>query len=106
MVEIEELVNKVTEFRDERDWKRYHNPRDLSMSISIESAELLELFQWNNRYPDDVDKSRIEEEMADILIYLLSLADVVDIDIEEAVKKKIKMNEEKYPIDKPTTKRF
>lgn len=106
MVEIEELVNKVTEFRDERDWKKYHNPRDLSMSISIESAELLELFQWNNRYPDDVDKSRIEEEVADILIYLLSLADVVDIDIEEAVKKKIKMNEEKYPTDGSTTKRF
>ena len=106
MVDIEELKDKVIEFRDERDWKQYHNPRDLSMSISIEAAELLELFQWDNQYPDDVDISRIEEEMADIMIYLLSLADVVDVDMEKAVKNKIKLNEEKYPTDDPETKCF
>ncbi|MFW6375721.1 MAG: nucleotide pyrophosphohydrolase [Thermoplasmatota archaeon] len=106
MVDIEELKDQVTDFRDERDWKRYHNPRDLSMSISIEAAELLELFQWDNRYPDDVDRSRLEEEVADILIYLLSLADVAEIDLERAVRNKIKMNEEKYPVEDHETKRF
>ena len=106
MVEIEELKDQVTDFRDQRDWKKYHNPRDLSMSISIEAAELLELFQWDNRYPDDVDRYRLEEEVADILIYLLSLADVADIDLEEAVQRKIRMNQNKYPADDPETKRF
>lgn len=106
MVEIEELQKLVAEFRDERDWKRYHNPRDLSMSISIEAAELLELFQWDNRYPKDVEKQRLEEEVADIFIYLLSLADVSEIDLEKAVKEKIKINKDKYPIDDSETKRF
>ena len=106
MVEIEELQKLVAEFRDERDWKRYHNPRDLSMSISIEAAELLELFQWDNRYPEDVEKQRLEEEVADIFIYLLSLADVAEIDLEKAVKEKIKVNKDKYPTDDPETKRF
>lgn len=106
MVDIEELKDQVTDFRDQRDWKKYHNPRDLSMSISIEAAELLELFQWDNTYPDDVDRSSLEEEVADILIYLLSLADVADIDLEEAVQRKIKMNQHKYPADDPKTKRF
>ncbi len=106
MVHIKELKDQVTDFRDERDWKKYHNPRDLSMSISIEAAELLELFQWDNTYPDDVDRSRLEEEVADILIYLLSLADVADIELGEAVQRKIKMNEDKYPLEDPETKRF
>lgn len=106
MVDVEDLQEMVTDFRDERDWKKYHNPRDLSISISIESAELLELFQWDNRFPDDVKRSRIEEEVADIFIYLLSLADVADIDLEEAVKRKIKINEEKYPKDDSRTKYF
>ncbi len=106
MVELEELQELVTDFRDDRDWKRYHTPRDVSISISIEAAELLELFQWDNTFPEDVDKSRLEEEVADIFIYLLSLVDAADIDLERAVKNKIKKNEEKYPVNDPETKRF
>ena len=95
--DIDELVGVVKEFRDKRDWKQYHNPKDLSLSISIESSELLELFQWKDK-DEPVDKERLKEEMADILIYLLSLSEVTDIDLFEAVHEKIEKNREKYPV--------
>ena len=95
MNDISELKKLVARFRDERDWKKYHTPKDLSLSISIEAAELLELFQWRDGH---CDKERLEEEMADVMIYLLSLADVADIDLGEAVIKKLEKNEEKYPL--------
>jgi len=95
--DIDELVGIVKEFRDKRDWKQYHNPKDLSLSISIESSELLELFQWKDK-DEPVDKERLKEEMADILIYLLSLSEVTDIDLFEAVHEKIEKNREKYPV--------
>jgi len=95
MSELKELQEKVVEFRDKRDWRRYHDPKNLCISISIESAELLELFQWKNEAP----KQRMKEEMADVMIYILSLADVAGIDLKEAVLEKIKMNRKKYPAD-------
>ncbi len=95
--DLEELSEIVKEFRDKRDWKKYHNPKDLSLSISIESSELLELFQWKEE-DEAVDKDRLKEEMADILIYLLSLSEVTDIDLFEAVKEKVEKNKEKYPV--------
>lgn len=96
MSDIEKLIQLVTDFRDERGWKHYHTPKDLAISIDIESSELLELFQWKEEYDD---KKKLEEEMADIFIYLLSLADVADVDLKEAVKEKIKKNEMKYPVE-------
>ncbi len=102
MDNLTELQNKVAEFRDERDWKKYHNPKDLCLSISLEAAELLELFQWRD---DGYQKERLEEEMADVMIYLLSLADVADIDLGDAVLRKLEKNKKKYPVN-TSTKRF
>jgi len=96
----------VIKFRDERKWKKYHNPKDLAISISIEANELLELFQWLSKKEvllkckDPKFKERIEEELADVIIYCLSLADVLKTDISKIVVKKIKKNEEKYPVNK------
>lgn len=102
---IEDLQRKIVNFRDERDWKQFHTPKDLAMSISIEAAELLECFQWKNK--EDVenyllsDKSQeIGEEMADILIYLLNLSDVLNIDLLEIAYKKIEKNSLKYQVHK------
>ncbi|MBS3817731.1 MAG: nucleotide pyrophosphohydrolase [Candidatus Thermoplasmatota archaeon] len=100
MVEIKELEKKVRDFRDERDWKKYHTPKDLSLSISIEASELLELFQWKDDDLSSVDKERLEEELADVMIYILALSDIADIEIGRAVEKKLKENEERYPPEK------
>ncbi len=100
MVEIEELEKKVKEFRDERDWKKYHTPKDLSLSISVEAAELLELFQWKEDSLDLVERERLEEEMADIMIYLLALSVKADVDLEKAIKDKLEKNEERFPSDR------
>ncbi len=99
MVEIEELMEEVKRFRDERDWKKYHTPKNLSLSISIEAAELLELFQWKEDSLDSIEREKLEEEMADIMIYLLALSVRADVDLGKAVKNKLKKNEERFPPD-------
>jgi NTP pyrophosphatase (non-canonical NTP hydrolase) len=95
------LLEKIIKFRDDRNWSQFHNPKDLAISISLEAAELLELFQWNssqetieNNYQD------LRDELADILIYCTLMADKLDIDLDEAVKNKLEKNEKKYPIEK------
>ena len=103
MVTIEDLKEEVKEFRDRRDWKKYHTPKNLALSISIESAELLELFQWKEDSLKNVKKERLEEEMADIMIYILSLSEIIDVDLNKAVKAKLKKNKKKYP---PEEKHF
>lgn len=101
---INELTNIVTKFRDEREWKQFHNVKDLSMAISIESSELMEHFLWKNQ--NEINKyivhhkTELADELADIFAYILSFADVADIDIAEALKSKILKNELKYPIAK------
>ena len=98
------LKKKIQQFRDERDWKKYHNPKDLAISISIEAAELLEHFQWKT--PEQLDKKvqddreKIGEEMADVYIYLLELSDITGIDLIDAAEKKLEKNAKKYPVDK------
>ncbi|ADC66423.1 pyrophosphatase [Ferroglobus placidus DSM 10642] len=96
------VVERVLKFRDERGWKKYHNPKDLAASIVIEASELLEIFQWVSEEESYEEArrniERVKEEVADILIYLIYLADVLQIDLEEAVIEKLKKNEEKYPI--------
>lgn len=94
MSELDELTRLVTEFRDEREWEQFHTPKNLAVSLSIESAELLELFQWNDEIDD---KDKLVEEMADIFIYLLLLAERTDVNLYKSVKEKIKKNEKKYP---------
>jgi dCTP diphosphatase len=93
---LEELKNIIVKFRDEREWKQFHTPKNIAVSLSIEAAELLEHFQWNDECKD---KKEISYEMADILAYLLLLADECEIDLEKAFLEKMNLNEKKYPAD-------
>lgn len=103
---IDELSDLVVQFRDERDWSQFHHPKDLAVSIAIEAAEFLELFQWKD--PEEIrarlatpeGKQRAGEEMADVLILLLSAADAIGVDLYEATRAKIAVNAEKYPVEK------
>ena len=105
-ITIEELRKFVIKFRDEREWKKYHNPKDLAISMSIEAAELLELFQWKTveeikeMLKNDEKYQRACEELADIIIYCLDMSEILDADISEIVKKKLEQNEKKYPVEK------
>jgi len=98
MGEIQELINTLVQFRDERDWKQFHNPKDLALAISIEASELLELFLWKNHEEANVEK--VKEELADVLAFTFLLADKYDLDIKQIMLDKIKQNGEKYPVDK------
>ncbi len=98
---LKEIQNEIIKFRDDRNWKQYHTLKDLLMGLNIECAELSELFLWKS--DDEVsstDKSKIEEEIADIFIFLNYISRHFDIDIEKAVQKKIEINNIKYPVDK------
>ncbi len=97
MCELDDLKELVVKFRDKRDWEKFHTPKNLSISISIEASELMELFQWHNDL-SNVEKEELEDEIADIFIYLLLMADATDVDIVEAVKRKVEKNKEKYPV--------
>ena len=95
------LINKIIEFRDDRNWAQFHNPKDLAISISIESSELLELFQWNNsKETVENNLQDLQDELADIMIYCILMADKLDIDLEKAVEQKLDKNKEKYPVKK------
>lgn len=101
---MEDTLAKIRKFRDERDWLQFHDPKNLAASISVEAAELLELFQWRNgeeslRYAKE-NKERVSEEVADVAIYLIELADVVGIDLLKAIDDKLAKNAVKYPVEK------
>jgi NTP pyrophosphatase (non-canonical NTP hydrolase) len=101
VLKMDKVRQKVLEFRDERNWKQYHNEKDLAISISLEANELLENFQWKDSEEAVSDSlENIKEEMADVFIYLLQLADKLDIDLEEEALKKLKKNALKYPAPK------
>lgn len=91
---IQDLKNKVLKFSEERDWTKYHKPRNLAISIAVEAAELLEHFQWQN-LPNK--NKEIEKELADIIIYCLEFAISSKIDIASAIEKKVEYNSNKYP---------
>jgi NTP pyrophosphatase (non-canonical NTP hydrolase) len=101
-----ELKKKVARFRDERGWRKYHNPKDLAVSISIEAAELLELFQWKDEKEveetvgDEEGMKKVTEELADVVIYCIALADVLGVELSEAVERKIQENSRRYPVSK------
>ena len=105
-MDIGKLQEKVIQFRDERDWAQYHNPKDLAISLSLEAAELLEIFQWKDTTQveelrsDSKVISKVKEELGDIFIYALTLAHEFELDPAEVVLDKISINERKYPIDK------
>jgi len=102
---VKELRQSVREFLSEREWKKYHNPKDLAESICIEAAELLQIFQWikaeeSEQFKNDSSKvQQIKEEIADIVIYCLSMANTLNIDLTRTVFDKIEQNKKKYPID-------
>lgn len=96
MDKLEKLKNKVLKFIDDRDWDQFHSPDNLAKSISIEAAELLECFQWGNEY----ELEAVTDEMADVFIYLLDLANKLNVDLIDIADKKIDKNALKYPVDK------
>jgi NTP pyrophosphatase (non-canonical NTP hydrolase) len=98
---MKSIISKVTDFRDERGWKDFHKEKDLAISISLEASELLENFQWRTSEEAIAEsKQNIKEEMADVLIYLVQLADKMEIDLEEEVTRKLEKNAVKYPVNK------
>jgi NTP pyrophosphatase (non-canonical NTP hydrolase) len=105
-MDMRDLQIKVIQFRDDRDWAQYHNPKDLAVSLSLEAAELLEIFQWKGNAEVEALKSetevrkRIKEELGDIFIYALTMAHEFGLDPTEVVLHKVKVNEEKYPADR------
>ncbi|WP_026691846.1 nucleotide pyrophosphohydrolase [Peribacillus kribbensis] len=101
MSDIQGLINKLNEFRDERNWRQYHNPKDLAISISIEAAELLEDFQWiSNEEALKENEENIREEIADVLIYSLMLCSDLGLNVKKIVEEKIVKNGKKYPVGK------
>jgi len=101
---IEELTQRIVSFRDARDWKQFHNPKDMAISLELEASELLEHFQWKN--PKEIEeylksnKNDVAEEVADVLYWVLLIANDLKIDLTKASLKKLEKNEAKYPIDK------
>ena len=93
-----ETVELIKNFRDARDWRQFHNPKDLAISISLEAAELLEIFQWSGEDLICEGKSdKIREELADVLCYCILMADRCGLDMDEIIREKMKRNAEKYP---------
>lgn len=99
---INQLKKLVNAFIQERDWEKYHNPKNIAVSVVLEASELLEHFQWSPPAPEEIDsekKQQIGEELSDVLAYLLSLANVLDIDVSSAMAAKMKKNKVKYPAE-------
>jgi NTP pyrophosphatase (non-canonical NTP hydrolase) len=101
---LSRLTKTIRDFCNARDWKQFHNPKDLAISISLEAAEVLDLFQWKS--PQEIQeylkyhKSGLADELVDVLYFVLLMADRSDIDLAEAFEAKMKKNEKKYPVNK------
>jgi NTP pyrophosphatase (non-canonical NTP hydrolase) len=98
MTDIEEIIQTLLKFRNERDWEQFHNSKDLALAINVEAGELLELFLW--KQPEEANKEKIKEELADVLAFAFLLAKKYDFDVKEIVLEKIERNREKYPVEK------
>ena len=97
----DETIQRVLKFRDDRNWRQFHTPKDLALSLSLEAAELLEVFQWSGT--DLVCRAKVEkvqEELADVLSYCILMADVWELDLDEIMNEKVTKNEAKYPVEK------
>jgi NTP pyrophosphatase (non-canonical NTP hydrolase) len=103
---IKSLRDRVIQFRDARDWEQFHDPKNLAMGLSIECAELLELFLWKSDneidalFADPSQMQKVRNELADVCVFLLYLSKACQVDLSDAVKDKITLNEKKYPVDK------
>ncbi len=102
--DLTQLRDALRKFADERDWDQYHSPKNLASALAVEAAELLERFQWltedqSRKLPPE-ELQKVREEMADVLNYLVRLADKLDVNLLEAARDKIELNAKKYPVDK------
>ena len=104
MEKIDELIQKIVSFRDARDWKQFHNPKDSSLSLVLEATEVMEHFQWKNaeemKHYVETNKDAIGEELADVFSWVLLMSHDLQIDIVEALEKKLLKNEANYPVEK------
>lgn len=104
MSDLKKLIDAATSFRDERDWKQFHNPKDCAISLALEAAEVLEHFQWKTKEEIDVylkeSKEEVADEIADVLYWVLLMSHDLDIDINKAFMKKLEDNGKKYPVSK------
>ncbi len=98
MDSIKELIKEVVKFRDDRDWKQFHNAKDLATNLSIEASELLEVFLWKK--PEEANRERLMEELADVLVSAFLLSHDQEMDVSEIVMQKLAKNAQKYPVDK------
>ena len=104
MDSIAKLTSRINAFRDARDWKQFHNSKDMALSISIEAAELMEQFQWKNAAECEehlqANREAVADEMADVAIYLFELADLLEMNLGREMVRKLEKNAAKYPIEK------
>lgn len=104
MTSLEELKNQLRAFADARDWEQFHSPKNLAMALIAEAAELVEHFQWLTEAQSQAlsaeKKEQVAQELADVLLYLVRLADRLDIDLMDAAQRKLVINAQKYPADK------
>ena len=104
MKNVNDLTKRIIAFRDARDWKQFHNQKDVALSLVLEAAEVMEHFQWKNKEEIEkyveTNKVEIGEELADVLYWVLLMSHDLKIDVLDALEKKIKINEEKYPVEK------
>ncbi len=98
MNDINDIIQALIKFRNERDWEQFHNPKDLALAINVEAGELLELFLWKNA--TDVNEEKVKEELADVFAFAFLLADKYGLDVKQIVLDKMRLNADKYPIDK------
>ncbi|MBR4427150.1 MAG: nucleotide pyrophosphohydrolase [Spirochaetales bacterium] len=97
----QETIDMILKFRDDRNWKQFHNPKDLAISLSLEASELLEVFQWSGTDLECKDKlGKVKEELADVLNYCVLLASAYNLDIDQIMQDKVRQNEKKYPVEK------
>ena len=104
MRDLQQVIDRIRKFRDERDWMQFHHPKDMAAGIAIEAAELMELFLWKSEQEQaeivETKREQIAEELADIGMFLIELADNLDIDLLDAIEAKIEKNAKKYPVEK------
>lgn len=94
---MKETMERIKKFRDDRDWQQFHTPSNLAKAISIEAGELLEEFLWDN---DNFNLQNVKEELADVIIYCIHMANALDVNIEDIINMKMDKNEMKYPVEK------
>lgn len=104
MLDLGLITKRIIDFRDARDWKKFHNPKDLALSLVLEATEVMEHFQWKDKQEMETylktNKKEVGEELADVLYWVLLMSHDLEIDVLEALEEKMKKNEEKYPVEK------